>query len=97
MIARRIKSLSLFLGPLLGAVVAWQLRQQGLSSDVAVTALIASWCVIWWVFEPVPIPDMSVRGRNLLDDNHEEFGSKYVGFSPTAVQRGMYAGVTWRF
>jgi len=66
MIARRLKSLALFVGPLLGGFVAWQLRQQGLSADVAITALIASWCVVWWVFEPVPIPVTSLLPLSLL-------------------------------
>jgi sodium-dependent dicarboxylate transporter 2/3/5 len=66
MIAQRVRSIALPAGPLLAFFVAWQLQLQGMSTDIAITALVASWCVIWWVFEPVPIPVTSLLPLSLL-------------------------------
>jgi sodium-dependent dicarboxylate transporter 2/3/5 len=55
-----IRSLALYAGPLLAALVAAHLLQQGLSAQIAMTALVAIWCVVWWIFEPVPIPVTSL-------------------------------------
>ena len=63
---QRVRAIALFAGPLLAAFVAWQLRRQGLSAEIAITAFVASWCVIWWVFEPVPIPVTSLLPLSLL-------------------------------
>ena len=60
MIVRQVRSIALFAGPLLAGVVALVLQQRGLSADIAVTALVATWCVIWWMFEPIPIPVTSL-------------------------------------
>lgn len=60
------KRLSLAAGPALGAVVAWMLQSQGLSAAIAITALVTVWCVVWWVFEPVPIPVTSLLPLALL-------------------------------
>ena len=42
--------------------------------------------------------ELFVVGQNLLDDHHREFSSGTF-FEPqlTQVERGVYAGVTWRF
>ncbi len=60
MIGRQVRSIALFAGPLLAGLVALVLQQRGLSADIAVTALVATWCVIWWMFEPIPIPVTSL-------------------------------------
>jgi sodium-dependent dicarboxylate transporter 2/3/5 len=51
-----IRSLALVAGPVLAALGCLLLLQAGFSREVGVTALVAIWCVIWWIFEPVPIP-----------------------------------------
>jgi sodium-dependent dicarboxylate transporter 2/3/5 len=51
-----IRSLALVAGPVLAALGCLLLMQAGFSRDVGVTALVAIWCVTWWIFEPVPIP-----------------------------------------
>ena len=53
-------------GPVLACLLALWLTQQGMSSEIAVTALVAAWCVVWWVFEPVPIPVTSLLPIALL-------------------------------
>ncbi len=53
-----MKTLSLYFGPALAA--ALYLFLVGTHPEVALTAAIAGLCVIWWVFEPVPIPVTSL-------------------------------------
>lgn len=55
-----VRALALYAGPVLAALVALSLYQQGMSSQIAVTALVAVLCVVWWIFEPVPIPVTSL-------------------------------------
>jgi len=41
--------------------------------------------------------EIFIAGRNLLHEHHPEFVCKYTGIVPADVERGAYAGVTWRF
>ena len=41
--------------------------------------------------------ELFVVGRSLLDDRHKEYASKYVSGVAKDVERGVYAGITWRF
>jgi sodium-dependent dicarboxylate transporter 2/3/5 len=52
--------LALIAGPLLAGLVLVLLLAAGYPRDMAVTALVAAWCVVWWIFEPVPIPVTSL-------------------------------------
>jgi sodium-dependent dicarboxylate transporter 2/3/5 len=58
-----IKTTSLYLGPL-AAIVTYLLLIDTSSAinntGLAITAAVAIICVIWWVFEPVPIPVTSL-------------------------------------
>ncbi|MCB1688037.1 MAG: SLC13/DASS family transporter [Halioglobus sp.] len=51
---------ALWLGPLLGAGTAAASLAFGHSADLATVGFVAVVCVIWWVFEPVPIPVTSL-------------------------------------
>ncbi len=42
------------------------LNQQGLSLDASITAGITLLCILWWVFEPIPIPVTSMIPFALL-------------------------------
>ena len=53
-----MRPVSLWLGPLL-AVVIWAILLPS-GQAMAITAAVACWCVVWWVFEPVPIPVTSL-------------------------------------
>ncbi len=55
-----VRSLALIAGPLLAGLVLLVLLSAGYSRDIAVTGLVATWCVAWWIFEPVPIPVTSL-------------------------------------
>ncbi len=50
----------LWLGPLLALVLALSLVASGFSRDIGIVCFVAVLCVLWWVFEPVPIPITSM-------------------------------------
>ncbi len=52
-----LKTLSLYTGPIVATGVFFLLSENHV---IGITAAIASLCVIWWVFEPVPIPVTSL-------------------------------------
>lgn len=54
-----LKQGSLFLGPALALIVFYWLHS-GHTTEIAITAAVAVWCVSWWIFEPVPIPVTSL-------------------------------------
>ena len=53
-------------GPLLGAAVVVASTAAGYGSDIAIVGFVATLCVIWWVFEPVPIPVTSLLPLAIL-------------------------------
>ena len=57
---------ALWLGPLLGAVTAAASLAFGHSADLATVGFVAVVCVVWWVFEPVPIPVTSLLPLAIL-------------------------------
>ena len=61
-----MRLIALFAGPLLALLVLVGMLQAGYSREIAVTALVATWCVLWWIFEPVPIPVTSLLPLGLL-------------------------------
>lgn len=52
------KQLALPLGPLVAAVIFGLLLPTGM--EIAITGAVAGLCVVWWMFEPVPIPVTSL-------------------------------------
>ncbi|TGD74282.1 SLC13/DASS family transporter [Mangrovimicrobium sediminis] len=57
---------SIAAGPLLAVATAAALLGAGQAQDVAVVAAVTVLCVIWWVFEPLPIPATSMLPPALL-------------------------------
>lgn len=55
-----ISGIALWLGPLLGAVAAAVALASGHGVELATVGFVAAVCVIWWVFEPIPIPVTSL-------------------------------------
>lgn len=55
-----MSSIALWLGPLLGAFAAGYAVASGHGVEIATVGFVASICVIWWVFEPIPIPVTSL-------------------------------------
>lgn len=56
---RSLNNIALITGPAL-ALIAYVLFATSFSPALAITAAVTIWCVIWWVFEPVPIPVTSL-------------------------------------
>lgn len=57
---------ALWLGPLLALATAFLCLGAGTADAIAIVAFVAVLCVVWWVFEPVPIPVTSLLPLALL-------------------------------
>jgi len=55
-----VRDIALWAGPVAAAAAAASLSAAGYGSDTAVVGFVAVLCVLWWVFEPVPIPVTSL-------------------------------------
>lgn len=55
-----VRTLALFIGPLLALGLAGVILALGQSTDMAVVLGVAVICIVWWIFEPVPIPVTSL-------------------------------------
>ncbi len=55
-----MKSFSLWVGPILAALLGWWVVGQGLGGAAAWTAGVTFLTALWWVFEPIPIPATSL-------------------------------------
>ncbi len=55
-----MRDLALWLGPILAAGAAAGLIAAGHGTPIAIVGLVAVLCVVWWVFEPIPIPITSL-------------------------------------
>jgi len=64
--ASGLRSAMLLLGPVLAAAVAALLLSAGYERDIGIVSFVAVLCVLWWVFEPVPIPVTSLLPLSLL-------------------------------
>jgi len=49
-----------WLGPVAALLAAAAIGAAGYSSDMAVVTFVAILCIVWWVFEPIPIPVTSL-------------------------------------
>jgi len=56
----RLKKLSLFAAPIFALLVFLIVQHNGSSNAIAITAAVAVWCIVWWIFEAVPIPVTSL-------------------------------------
>ncbi|MEQ8515107.1 MAG: SLC13/DASS family transporter, partial [Chromatocurvus sp.] len=55
-----VKSAALWGGPLLACLAALLGMASGQPTDIATVLFVAVICVVWWIFEPVPIPVTSL-------------------------------------
>jgi len=63
---RDVRSWARWLGPVAAALVAGLLGAAGYGWDMSVVAFVALLCVVWWVFEPIPIPVTSLLPLAIL-------------------------------
>lgn len=62
-----VKSIALLMGPIIACLATWlMLNSDPVGWHAAVTLGITLWIVIWWVFEPIPIPATSLLPLALL-------------------------------
>ncbi len=61
-----MRTTALWLGPLLAGLVAAVMIASGHGRDMAIVGSVAVLCVVWWVFEPLPIPVTSLLPIALL-------------------------------
>jgi sodium-dependent dicarboxylate transporter 2/3/5 len=62
----RMRAWALWLGPLGALAVAMLMTVTGHSTEIAIVSFVAVVCIIWWVFEPIPIPVTSLLPLSLL-------------------------------
>ena len=60
------RALALYLGPFIAFCAYFALWQSGGDSEAAITLGVTVWVVIWWIFEPIPIPATSLLPMALL-------------------------------
>ena len=58
--ATNVRRLALYGGPMLALVTALLMQQQGWASPALWTGAITVLCIVWWLFEPIPIPATSL-------------------------------------
>lgn len=63
---RDMRERALWLGPVLALVVALVLSGTGQGREIAIVGFVAIICVVWWVFEPIPIPVTSLLPLSIL-------------------------------
>ena len=56
----KLKALSLWLAPLMAAVISLLMIQSGWTREAALTGGLTTLCALWWIFEPIPIPATSL-------------------------------------
>lgn len=61
-----LKSAALWGGPLLACLVAFLTVASGQPTDIATVLFVVVICVVWWIFEPVPIPVTSLLPLAIL-------------------------------
>ncbi len=61
-----MKTIALAAGPILALLAAYLMLLAGFESDAAITLAITVVTVVWWVFEPIPIPATSLLPLALL-------------------------------
>jgi sodium-dependent dicarboxylate transporter 2/3/5 len=61
-----VRRWALWLGVLAAALAAAWMLAVGRDPDIAVVSFVAVLCVVWWIFEPIPIPVTSLLPLALL-------------------------------
>jgi solute carrier family 13 (sodium-dependent dicarboxylate transporter), member 2/3/5 len=61
-----LKRLALPAGPIIAVLTAYLMLMSGFSSASAITMAVTIVCIVWWVFEPIPIPATSFLPLGIL-------------------------------
>ena len=60
------RTLALYLGPFIAFCAFFALWQSSGDTEAAITLGVTLWVVVWWIFEPIPIPATSLLPMALL-------------------------------
>ena len=60
------KSIALLGGPILALLAGYIMWQNGMPLTAAQTVAVTTLCIVWWIFEPIPIPATSLIPLSLL-------------------------------
>lgn len=60
------KSIALFGGPILALLAGFSMYSIGMPVAAAQTLAVTTLCIVWWIFEPIPIPATSLIPLALL-------------------------------
>ena len=63
---KSFKQLAFPAGPILALAAAYLMSAGGFSADASITLGVTVICIVWWVFEPIPIPATSFIPLGLL-------------------------------
>ncbi|CAH1388264.1 SLC13 family permease [Candidatus Nitrotoga sp. M5] len=63
---KKLARAAFFAGPMLGALIFFLLGHQGVDSGASWCAAVAVVCIVWWIFEPIPIPVTSLLPLSIL-------------------------------
>ncbi len=55
-----VKQIALPAGPILALLAGYLMYETGLSVDAAITLSVTTLVIVWWIFEPIPIPATSL-------------------------------------
>jgi sodium-dependent dicarboxylate transporter 2/3/5 len=61
-----VRFLARWLGPVAAALAAYAISSSGYDREMAVVTFVAVLCIVWWIFEPIPIPVTSLLPLALL-------------------------------
>ena len=81
-----VKQIALPAGPILALLAGYLIYSAGMSAEAAVTMSVTALVVVWWIFEPIPIPATSLIPLAVLpltgvltsDEIGESYGSPLV-------------------
>ncbi|MCZ6711467.1 MAG: SLC13 family permease [Gammaproteobacteria bacterium] len=62
----KTKQIALLAGPILALLIGYLMHRSGFSADAAIALGVTVICVVWWIFEPIPIPATSLLPLALL-------------------------------
>lgn len=64
--ATTTQNVAMVAGPIVALLAGYLMLAAGFETDAAVTLGITTLCIVWWVFEPIPIPATSLLPLALL-------------------------------
>jgi len=61
-----VQFLARWLGPVAAALAAYAIGASGYDREMAIVTFVAVLCIVWWIFEPIPIPVTSLLPLAIL-------------------------------